>query len=346
MKGIGLSQMLVTESASVFYLTGKWIHPGERMLALYLSSSRPCCLVYNELFAFDEKLDVEKISYSDVQDGTAILASKIEKGTPLGIDKNWPAGFLLRLMELNPGASFVNASECVDHVRTVKDTGEIEIMRSSSRINDACMAEFCSGLNDGISEEEAASGYLGIYRAHGASGFSFSPLVAFGANSADAHHSPNNTRLKAGCCVLIDVGCVLNSYCSDMTRTFFYRHVSPEQRKVYETVLRANEAAEAIVRPDVRFCDVDRAARSIIEEAGWGRNFTHRLGHSIGIRDHECDDVSSNNERRLVPGMTFSIEPGIYLPGFVGVRIEDLVTVTDRGCEILNSYPKELKVLE
>ena len=170
--------------------------------------------------------------------------------------------------------------------------------------------------------------------------------MSFGANAADPHHHPDDTVLAEGDVVLFDVGCKQDAYCSDMTRAFFWkREPSERDREVYETVRRANEAAEAIVRPGVTFAEIDLTARRIIEEAGYGEYFTHRLGHQIGLEDHEPGDVSSAHHEPVRPGQCFSIEPGIYLPGEVGVRIEDLVIVTEDGCEIMNRYPKRLTVL-
>ena len=141
------------------------------------------------------------------------------------------------------------------------------------------------------------------------------------------------------------MGCKYKGYCSDMTRTVFYQEVSDEARNVYELVKAANEAAEAIIRPGVKLCDIDKTARDLITEAGYGKEFNHRLGHFIGKDVHEYGDVSINFDLEVEEGMIFSIEPGIYLPGKFGVRIEDLVMVTKDGCKVLNSYPKDLKVI-
>ena len=145
--------------------------------------------------------------------------------------------------------------------------------------------------------------------------------------------------------VLFDVGCKQDWYCSDMTRTFFTAEPTEHQRAVYETVRRANEAAEKIVRPGVTFAQIDLTARKVIEDAGWGDYFTHRLGHQIGLVDHEPGDVSATHDEPVREGQVFSIEPGIYLPGDIGVRVEDLVIVTADGCEVLNHYSKDLTVL-
>ena len=182
---------------------------------------------------------------------------------------------------------------------------------------------------------------LGLYRKHGCEGFSFPPIVSFGANAGDPHHEPDDTVLKRGDVVLFDIGGRHRNYCSDMTRTFFWGEPDEETTHIYDIVRRANEAAEALIAPGVRMCDLDRAARDVIEDAGYGKYFTHRLGHSIGLQDHEPGDVSLVNEQVVEPGMTFSIEPGIYLPGRTGVRIEDLALVTENGVEILNAYPHD-----
>jgi Xaa-Pro dipeptidase len=187
---------------------------------------------------------------------------------------------------------------------------------------------------------------MGIYEELGADGPSFDPIIAYGANCADPHHHPDHSQLKEGDSIIIDIGCVKSSYCSDMTRTVFYKSVSDQAREVYHIVKEANERAIAMVQPGVRFCDIDQAARSYIEEKGYGQFFTHRTGHSIGIEVHDFGDVSSVNTDCVAPGMIFSIEPGIYLPGEFGVRIEDLVLVTEDGCKVLNNYTKDLIVIE
>ena len=184
-----------------------------------------------------------------------------------------------------------------------------------------------------------------IYKRLGTQGPSFGPLVSFGANAAEGHHKPDSTVLKPGDCVLFDVGCRVNDYCSDMTRTFFYQSVTEKQREVYEVVKRANLAAQAAMKPGMRFCDIDKVARDIITEAGYGPNFTHRLGHCIGIEVHDAGDVSAANQDVVEEGMIFSCEPGIYLPGEFGVRIEDLMLITRDGAMSLNKDSKELEII-
>lgn len=341
----GLTQMVISDPASVFYLTGRFIEPGERLLALYLNKDGNHKIMINRLFTVPEDLGVEKVWFSDTDDSIELLAKLVDRKSALGVDKNMPARFLLPLME-RTDIECVLASSCVDKARACKDDVEKDKMREASRINDLAMAEFAKNVRPGMTERELAAKMEEIYRSLGADGFSFSPLVAFGANAADGHHEPDDTALCEGDCVLIDVGCKKDGYCADMTRTFFFGSVCERHREIYEIVRRANEAAEAIIRPGVKFREIDKAGRDIIEKAGFGKEFTHRIGHSIGIEVHEAGDVSSANGDTVLPGMTFSVEPGIYLEGDVGVRIEDLVLVTETGCEILNRYKKELTVLK
>ena len=151
--------------------------------------------------------------------------------------------------------------------------------------------------------------------------------------------------LKEGDCVLFDMGCVKDRYCSDMTRTWFGAQPTEKQAAVHDLVRRANEAAEALIKPGVKLCDLDAAARDLITKAGYGEYFNHRLGHFIGQTDHEKGDVSAANTDTVKPGMIFSIEPGVYLPGKFGVRVEDLVIVTETGCEVLNHVDKHWSVV-
>ena len=342
----GLSQLLVCDPRSIQYLTGAYVEPGERFLGLLLRAgeTRPT-LFLNELFTAPADIEAEVVSFNDTDDPIALLAERCDAAAALGCDKNLPARFLIPMMERNVAAGFALASDAVDDARAIKDDEERALMRAASATNDAAMARFRELVHEGATEQEIAGKLEDIYRELGAQGHSFAPIVSFGANAADPHHEPDGTVLKEGDVVLFDVGCRQDEYCADMTRTFFFGEPDEEQRRVYEIVRQANEAGRAAVHPGARFCDIDGAARKVIEDAGYGPYFTHRLGHQIGLDVHEPGDVSSVNEAQVQPGMCFSIEPGIYLPGRFGVRIEDLVIVTEDGCEVLNSYPRDLETL-
>lgn len=347
---LGMGQVLVADPMSIWYLTGYWNVPYERFYALYLARdaearTTQATLFCNRLFPDASQTGARVVTFDDTEDPVALVAEATRHGEPLGVDKVLAARWLLPLMDARVASEFHLGSPAVDDARSIKDARELDLMRAASATNDQAMAWLRSQLHEGVTEHEIASGLLAEYRRLGAQDHSFTPIVSFGANAADPHHEPDGTRLRAGDVVLFDVGCKRDSYCSDMTRTFFFKDVTEEQRRVYETVRAANEAAADAVAPGVAFCDIDRAARRIIEEAGWGPQFTHRLGHQIGMEDHEPGDVSATHDEPVRAGMCFSDEPGIYLPGRFGVRIEDLIIVTEGGREVINRYPRELTVL-
>ena len=345
MKAENLEQMIISDPASIFYLTGKWIHPGERMLALYISTRGEHKLFVNKLFPITEDLGVEIVWFDDTNNAVEILSEAILKDKAVGVDKNWPARFLIGLMELKAGSSYVNGSLIVDRVRMIKDEAEKDFMREASRLNDLAMEKLKNEVTKGHSEKELMQVLQGIYKELGTDGFSFEPILGFGANAANPHHSNTDKVAEIRDSIILDIGCVKNSYCSDMTRTVFLKEASDKAKEVFEIVLEANKRAINAVKPGARFCDIDAAARDYIASKGYGEYFTHRTGHSIGIDVHDYGDVSAINTDKVEPGMIFSIEPGIYLPGEIGVRIEDLVLVTEDGCEVLNKADKELCIL-
>ena len=342
---LGLSQMLITDPLAIFYLTGRMIQPLERFYGLYVNRRGGHKIFINPLETVPEDLGVEKVRFSDTDPVLDLVAAALDSREPLGVDKNLPARFLLPLIERGAAGGFVNASLAIDRARAVKDEQERALMRRASQLNDMALEQLRPWITAGVSELELAERLTKLYRELGADGTSFDPLVAFGANAASGHHWPDDTRLQPGDVVLIDAGCIYKGYCSDMTRTYVYQRATDRQRQVYEVVRRANEAAEQAVRPGVPLRELDQIARDIITEAGFGPQFTHRLGHFIGLEDHEFGDVSASAADAAAPGNVFSIEPGVYLAGELGVRIEDLVLVTETGCEILNALPKELEII-
>jgi Xaa-Pro dipeptidase len=341
----GIPQMVVSDPAAIFYLTGTWIHPGERMLALRLSLTGHHALFVNELFSVPEELGVETVWFNDTQDGAALLSRYLDNEPTVGVDKNWPARFLLRLMELQPSHRFVNASPVLDRLRMRKGEHEQALMREASRLNDLALARVVALLPQRYSEKRLAQCVPEIYGELGAEGCAFEPIIAYGPNAAESHHTPGRRLLTAGDCVVIDIGCRKDAYCSDMTRTVFFQQASTEARAVYAVVLEAQRRAIGLVRPGVRFCDIDAAARDHIAAAGYAAQFTHRTGHSIGLDVHDYGDVSAVNTDPVQPGMVFSIEPSVKVPGAFGIRIEDLVLVTDDGCDLLNHYDTALRVV-
>ncbi|WP_300386372.1 aminopeptidase P family protein [Clostridium sp.] len=346
MESQGLEQIIVTSSPDIFYLTGKWIKAGERMLALYLNRNGNHKFIVNKLFPIHEDLGVEIVWYTDLEDSVKLLSTVVDKEKALGVDKNWPSHFLIKLMEMKGAKTFVNSSPILDRIRMIKDEEEIELMRKSSQINDKVMLDLWGSLKEGKTEKYYANLLVDIYENYGVNKFSFNPIIAGCPNGADPHHGSGTDIIKKGQSIVMDIGGVYNYYCSDMTRTVFFGE-APNQRheKIYNTVKQANLNAIAKVKEGMKFSDIDKAARDYIEDAGYGEYFTHRTGHSIGIEDHDFGDVSSINHDEIKSGMIFSIEPGIYLKDDFGVRIEDLVLVTKDGCEVLNKVSKDITIL-
>ena len=341
----GVDQILVTSTATIFYLLGDWIESGERMLALYINSNGSIKLFINQLFPIEAKANVDIIVYNDKEDPIKYLLEVIDVNKTLGIDKGWPSGFLIRLLETNKNLKILNGSIITDEVRMIKDEKEIVLMKTISNINDLAINDVIKNIKAEKSEIQISKELAGIYEFHGAEGFSFDPLIAYGKNAAKPHHSSNQTLPLAGDSIILDIGGRKDFYCSDMTRTVFYKSCNEEYKKVYNIVLEANLKAIETIKPGVTFAEIDRAARKVIEKEGYGDYITHRTGHNIGIEVHEYPDVSSINEMVVKPGMIFSVEPGIYLTNKFGVRIEDLVLVTKDACEILNKYSKEIQIV-
>jgi len=346
MKENEIFQMIISDPNAIFYLTGKWIIPGERLLALYLNTDGNHKMVINELFPQEEDLGVEILWYNDIQDGVELLPKHVDDNKVIGIDKTWPSKFLLRLQELLTNSKFVNGSSIVDYVRIIKDENEKKLLRESSRINDLVMEELIPWVGKGLTEKELNTKVREIYKSHGIEDVSFDPITAYAKGAADPHHVTDDSKGKHGDCVILDIGGFYKNYASDMTRTVFIGEVSERQKEIYDIVVEANLKGIAAAKPGNRMCDVDLAARNYIEEKGYGKYFTHRTGHSIGLEDHEFGDVSSVNEDVIKPGQAFSVEPGIYLPEEgIGVRIEDLVITTEDGCEVLNKFKKDIIVV-
>lgn len=337
-----INQIIITDPFDIFYLTGQLIDPGERFFGMYLNCDGTKKILVNELFKLKNIDDVEIFYYADFDDPIKILADMLKNKSVL-VDKNFPARFLLPLMNFCDVKYFV--SDVLEYVRLIKDTDEINLMRRSSYLSDHAMNLLVANIYEGQSELELVEILKDIKKKLEFDAFSFEPIIAFGGNAAEPHHIPNETKLKLGDCIVIDIGFVKDNYCSDMTRTFFYRYVTDFDKKIYDIVLQANLMAIDKIKPGVRFCDIDLAARNFIKDNGYEKNFIHTTGHSIGLQCHEFGTVSFRNHDTIKPGMIFSIEPGIYLKNKIGVRIEDLILVTDNGCELLNNYPKKLRII-
>ena len=338
-----LDAMVVANPMSIFYLTGAKVYPLERMWLLLVRADGKDVLFANKLFVFDEP-EVEVLWHSDNDDAPAVLCSELSGVKRLGTERDLTAKYIIPIIETYPQIA-ISLTAAVDDIRIIKDSEECDRMRKSSVTNDKALEYAFSKVREGMTEKELAAFVKEGFEKQGVPELSFETIVAFGENASDPHHGTGDTKLKKGDCVLIDMGGIYEGYCSDMTRTKFFGAVTEEQRKVYETMRMANETAKTVIRPGVRFCDIDAVARNLISDAGYGEYFTHRLGHGIGMTVHEPQDVSPVNTNTVKPGMCFSIEPGIYLPGKFGVRIEDLVIVTEDGCECLNNDSRDLQII-
>lgn len=341
MRAEGFESLIISDPIAIEYLSGELFAPGNRMLTLVVEANGGHRLYLNELFPL-EQYPHKIVRFSDTDKPVELLAKSLGNGK-IGIDKNWPAHFLIDLIKALPNIKLAHGSRLVDELRQRKDSEEIQAMKAASALNDQAMEQLIGRIEPGMTELQLKAILGEIYQELGAEGFGFDVIIGFGANAADPHHATSDTVLTANGPLVIDIGCKLNRFYSDMTRTVHLGEPSEEFEKVYEIVRAANLNAIALVRPGVTFREIDEAARSTIEQAGYGEYFTHRTGHSIGREVHEFGDVSASNHQTLEPGMIFSIEPGIYLPGQFGVRIEDLVLVTSDGVDVLNHVTKNLR---
>jgi len=238
------------------------------------------------------------------------------------------------------------SSGWVEELRMCKTPAEIEHIRRAAQIGDEAFAELLPNIKSGRTEREIALELEYLMRRKGASAMSFAPIVASGPQSALPHARPGERILSYGDFVVMDFGCVVNGYCSDMTRTIVIGEPEERHLLIYDLVLKAQVEAVEAVAPGKTGAEIDAIAREIIAEAGYGDYFGHGLGHSVGLEVHENPRLSKTDQTVLAPGMIVTVEPGVYLPGFGGVRIEDLVVVTEDGHEVLTSSFKELYVVE
>jgi len=251
-----------------------------------------------------------------------------------------------RLRELVPDrVELVPAGGLVEELRAVKDRRELERIRAAALLADAALTEVLDEGIVGVTERDVALELEIRMRRLGAEGVSFPPIVAAGPHGALPHAEPRDVPIPAGTLVTIDWGAQLNGYASDCTRTFATGELDPRDAEIYALVLEAQETALDAVRAGRLGREVDAVARDLIEAAGHGEHFGHGLGHGVGLEVHEGPRLSRLGDVALEPGMVVTVEPGVYVPGAVGVRIEDLVVVTDGAPEVLNSLPKTLRAV-
>ena len=234
----------------------------------------------------------------------------------------------------------------IEPIRQIKSDEEADLMRKAQSIADETFAHLLTFIRPGMSEREVYLELVSDLRRRGAEGESFPAIVASGERGSLPHAAPTEKIIEEGDLLTLDFGCIYKGYCSDMTRTICVGKANEQQKEIYHTVLRAQEAALEAIKPGAICKDIDKIARDIIAEAGYGEYFGHGLGHAVGLEVHENPRLNTIDESVLKAGMVVTDEPGIYIPGFGGVRIEDIVLVTEEGKEVLSSSPKELIELE
>ena len=242
-------------------------------------------------------------------------------------------------------AEFVPASQLLTELRMVKDADELAVMKEAQRITDEALLEILNFLKPGLTEQEVAARLTYIMARKGAERNSFDPIVACGANGSKPHAVPGPDVIQKGQFVTMDFGCKVGGYCSDMTRTVAVGKPTEEMELVYDTVLRAQLAGIAAAKAGVTGKEVHEAGAKVITDAGYGDYFTHGFGHSLGIEIHENPGFHTRNDKPIPAGALLSAEPGIYLPGKFGVRIEDVVMLTEGGCIDITHSPKQLIIL-
>jgi len=351
----GLDALALNAGPSLTYLTGLHFHLSERPVVVIFTAERAPVIVLPEL----EMLKVSDLPYEikafpygeDPVEWEAVFRKAVLSlgldGKRIGVEPR-----AMRLLEFRnvkagaPDADFPDASDLVGGLRVRKDAQEVAAMRRAVKVAQEALEALVPLIKIGMTENELASELVVQLLRHGSqSEMPFAPIVSSGSNSANPHATPTNRSLRAGDLLVVDWGATVDGYISDLTRTFAVGEVETEYRKIHAIVLEANSAGRAAGKPGLPCAVVDKAAREVIGKSGYGVYFTHRTGHGIGMEAHEEPYMRGENQQLLEPGMAYTVEPGIYLPGRNGVRIEDNVVVTGTGVECLSDMPRELRVV-
>ncbi len=350
----GLDTLVLTPGAAMRYLSGFSEIGHERLLALVIPDDQPWLFLTPALNAAQVRQNpagITDVRVWDDAEGWDKLLAQVGKDLALdigiiGLDDDMPARFALRLQELLPTALLKLAGPAFAPLRAIKDTLELASLQYAAEATDALFSAASTACRVGATEIEVA---LAIQQGLAQAGLeaSFESIVAAGANGASPHHHTGKTKLKIGDVVILDFGAQWDGYHGDITRTVAVGEASDEARQVYRIVYQAYQAGLAAVQPGASPHAVDAAARQVIADAGYGDFFLHRTGHGIGLDDHEPPFIVADNRAKLLPGQSFSIEPGIYLPEKFGVRLENIITVQDDGtARVLNQdIAPELPIL-
>ncbi|NEC25804.1 aminopeptidase P family protein [Streptomyces sp. SID8111] len=347
----GLAGLLVAPGPDLTWLTGYTpTAETERLTLLVLAPGRDPVLVVPTL----EAPDAERApgapaltlrDWTDGKDPYAATADLLDPAGRYGISDNTWALHLLGLQSALPGTSYASVTEALPMLRAVKDPAELALLAAAGAAADAAFEEIRTVPFAGRRESDVAADLAALLLRYGHSRVDFT-IVAAGPNGADPHHEAGDRVIAHGDMVVLDFGGLKDGYGSDTSRTVHVGEPTDEERRVHDLVRAAQEAGFRAVRPGAACQDVDRAARAVIADAGHGEHFIHRTGHGIGVTTHEPPYMVEGEEQPLVPGMCFSVEPGVYLPGRFGVRIEDIVAVTGDGGRRLNNTPRDMVIVD
>jgi len=351
MKKHEMAALVMVPGPNFFYFTGLALHRSERLTLAFIGVNGRLNFLVPEL----ERAQVERVQHQQVQlrtysdsegpDGALrdVMARMELRDKSLGVEfRGMWVGEEHALQQAADGISITPADELFMNLRMIKDDNELAAMHKAVQIVEAALADTIGAMEVGRTEREIAADLQIALARHGSGPLPFAPIVVAGSNAAAPHASPGDRPIQAGDMVTIDCGASWNGYASDITRNVAVGEINEELEHIYDIVLQANGTGRATVRPDVSAEDVDAATRAVIEEAGYGEYFTHRTGHGLGLDIHEPPYIAGGNRTLLQSGMTFTIEPGVYLPGLGGVRIEDDVVVTANGAKSLTSYTRKL----
>lgn len=346
MKHQNFSGLIFSPSSDYLYLTGSHRKPGERAVILFLTPQHSFLLLPD--FEADNEQELQKelelIPYSDLQHAETLLLEHLPKEGTIAVGKEVRASFLLTLQELAPQLCWRSAEPLICALRVRKDPEEIRIIETAQHMAERALSRLLEESLIGKTEVEIASRLMQLRLEEGFDSVG-NGIVATGPNTALVHHINGQRKLQKQDILMFDIGGTYRGYHADFTRTFAVGSLPEDFETIYQIVLNAHYAGKAAAMPGVTASSVDQAARTVIADAGYGKFFPHRLGHGIGLDVHESPFLTGNNDSVLTPGNVFSCEPGIYLPGKFGIRIEDLLVMETDGPRSLNTLPKKLQIL-
>ncbi len=329
----------ITAYPDIFYYSGF-----ESEDARLIISKNKAIIITDSRYSVQAREQAPDFELYDIKNGLEGAFSSVDAKNILFQEENLSVKSYNSLIN-STRLELVGANGRISKPREIKDSEEIAKIRNAEKLGDEAFNYISERIAVGRTEREIALELEYFMRNRGASGLSFETIVASGVRSCMPHGTATDKKLEKGDFVTLDFGCVLDGYCSDMTRTVALGSITDSQKEIYEVVKEAQLTALSGIKAGVLLKDIDRLAREVIEKAGYGRNFGHALGHSVGIEIHESPCFSPKAEGEAEVGNVITVEPGIYIDGYCGVRIEDVVTVTENGAEILSESPKELIIL-